>query len=781
MRSRFLTGCLLAGLLSASAAPVSGSELRLDHKLYLPEKMLGEPVLVSVSGAPGASVVLLANLTPDPLFGYGPGLAIGFGADTRVTQLPPIPAGGELHTIMQVPTDADLAGKRYFLVALVQDPSFPFGVDQSNLVRIALRDRQVELAGHALPGFPFFQTVKAVNQGSPVELAIDPNRYPQVVGKSADIYVVAAKSRSGWQTDDTLTDVAGGPLPFSFVAGTVQLNTMTLDTGTLSGDPGGPGLGVGYDVVIDFDRNGRFDGADLMDGLSDEAGFYVVHDLVAPGPLPVTTTEYSVGGAYGTQRTYYPSNIAQLGRLPLVVVSHGNGHKYSWYDHIGEHLASYGYIVMSHQNNTVPGSHTAAVTTLSNTEGILENQGVIDGGALDGHIDADRIVWIGHSRGADGVARAYDDMIDGDYVPVNFSIESIQLISSIAPVDFGGTASSNPHGANFHLWVGGADSDVTGCANANAAQSFHLHDRATNIRQSISLHGAGHGDFHNHTGGAFATGPCLVGRADVHKVMKGYLLALVKHHIEGNIPAKDFLWRQYESFHPIGAPLGNPCVVVDLMFREGSETGKYVIDDFQTNSQIDQSSSGGLVAASVSGLAEGRLDDRNNSFNHDGNAYNGFTMGSTGDSTKGISFQFDGSATQVLAFELPEEDRDFTPFEHLSFRACQQTRHQFTVAEIGDTTFDVALVDVHGNKSVIPIGIYGGGVEEPYQRTRCGNTGAGWNNEFETIRIPVHAFRTNGTPLDLTAIRLVGFLFGPGHGSPAGSIGLDDLELTTRD
>ena len=48
-----------------------------------------------------------------------------------------------------------------------------------------------------------------------------------------------------------------------------------------------------------------------------------------------------------------------LGELPLLVVSHGNGHSFAWYRFLQDHLASYGYIVFSHDNNTLPGIETA--------------------------------------------------------------------------------------------------------------------------------------------------------------------------------------------------------------------------------------------------------------------------------------------------------------------------------------------------------------------------------------------------------------------------------------
>ena len=70
--------------------------------------------------------------------------------------------------------------------------------------------------------------------------------------------------------------------------------------------------------------------------------------------------------------------------------------------HIGYHMASYGYIVMSHQNYTMPGIETCSLTTLGHTDAIIDKQGSIGGGVLNGHIDTHHIVWIGHSRGAEG-------------------------------------------------------------------------------------------------------------------------------------------------------------------------------------------------------------------------------------------------------------------------------------------------------------------------------------------------------------------------------------------
>jgi hypothetical protein len=116
----------------------------------------------------------------------------------------------------------------------------------------------------------------------------------------------------------------------------------------------------------------------MIDGYSNEAGLYVVDDTTQPGSLAVTEIpSYSVGTVFGipsgftNEDLYYPTNIASMGQLPLIVISHGNGHNYQWYDHIGYHMASYGYIVMSHQNATGAGIDSCSLTTTGHTDAII--------------------------------------------------------------------------------------------------------------------------------------------------------------------------------------------------------------------------------------------------------------------------------------------------------------------------------------------------------------------------------------------------------------------------
>jgi len=633
-----------------------------------------------------------------------------------------------------------------------------------------------ELAGNPLGAYPYFEFVRAINADAAVHAAVDPARHPEVVGITAHLYVVSAKSEAEWDSDPLLSDIRpGGPGTVILGGGTVQENTFLLASGGELDADAGTGLGVGYDVVLDLDRNGLLDATDLIDGRGDEAGFYMVHDLTQAGPLPAVSITYS-GGAWLGQKTWYPSGIAAMGQLPLVVISHGNGHNYTWYDYLQEHLASYGFVVMSHENNTQPGIETASTTTLTNTDYFLGHLGTIGGGIFDGHIDGRRITWIGHSRGGEGVCRAYDRLYDNDYLPDHFDLDDIMLVSSISPNDYLGRDLSDPHQVIFHLLQGAADGDNAGWPDRESDAPFHVFERAGGTRQMTHVHGADHNDF-NCCGWNDFTGPpgTEIGRPEAQRVAKAAYLVLLKHYIEGNLPALDYLWRQYEALKPIGV---DGATVVEHEYREGPGEGVFVIDDFQSEPSLNTSSSGGSVSMTVLNAWEGQQDDTDGTFTWDASdPMNGMARGRTDDLAACLVFNWGFGGDRALEFELVPAARNLLSRTWLSFRACQGTRHPDTVDELGDLTFTVTLRDADGTTSSIGIGAYGGGVEEPYQRTGSG-TGAGWQTEFETIRIRLTDFLANGSGLDLSRVEALVFDFGSSHGSTRGRIGLDDLQVS---
>ncbi|HEX5009739.1 MAG TPA: hypothetical protein VFY71_05005 [Planctomycetota bacterium] len=733
---------------------------------------------VTLTGTPGKSAWLLLDVSPGPVTAFAHLLPLGFTPALVIVPLGVVPAGGTIQLGATIPFDTTITGVTVYMVGTVATGAKPSLYDWSNGASLKIVDRNQQLAGNPLATYPDFEYVRAFNANAPVTVTVDPALHPEVAGDTADVYVVAKKTRAQWLFDGTLVDVNGGPRTVVLSGANLQANEVVVANANQLSADAGFGLGVGYDVVVDLDQNGQWDHADLIDGFSDEAGLYRVHDTTLQGPLPVTEAIYS-GGTWLGQDLYYPTNIASLpGKRPLVMVSHGNGHNYTWYDHIGYQLASYGFIVMSHTNNTVPGIEACSETTLTNTDYLLGNLATIEGGVLLGHLDSHRIMWIGHSRGGEGIARAVDKLIDGLYLSPNFTVADIKLLSSMAPTDFLLTASANPHGVPYHLWVGGADNDVSGCPVSDVTQSYHLLDRADGWRMATGLYGVGHGDFHDSTG-SVASGPCLVGKPDTHTIMRGYFVPLAEVFLENNIPGKDFLWRQWEHFRPIGSPDGNPCVVVNLQYQPTTLLpGNFVLDDFQANPSTSVSSSGGAVSGTVTFIAEGRMDDSNSNFTTATGTWNGFTEAAASDTTKGVAFEYNGSSDVYLEFDMPTGTKDVSNFPYFQFRACQVTRDALTIAALQDTTFAVELRDAAGHSSTVDIGAWGGGIEEPYQRTNCG-IGAGWGNEFETIRIRLNDLIHGSSGLDLTHLAAMTFRFGPSFSSPAmGALGMDDLQFT---
>ncbi|MFZ9880992.1 MAG: GC-type dockerin domain-anchored protein [Phycisphaerales bacterium] len=635
------------------------------------------------------------------------------------------------------------------------------------------------LSAVAAGSFPSYFLVNAFNSGATVGFAVDPVRFSDLAGATVDVYLVGDRSAAEWLANPTLNDVRGSfqtaVLPTDPLNPVVSLVNMAS---VLAGNGESPGRPL--DLVIDVDRNGVLSSADLLDG-AEGPGLWYVKDLTGLGPYTYTSissydvNDPDIGDSFELERIYYPTNIASLPPRPLVVISHGNGHQYTWYDYLGFHLASWGYVVMSHQNDTVAGIEAASTTTVEHTESFLAQLGTIGGGVLNGKVDGDRIVWIGHSRGGEGIARGYDRLFDGTFTSPNYQISDIRLLISIAPTDFLGTASSNPHGAPFMLLYGSADGDVCGCPDSDVADSFNIFERAEGLRQSTYVHGADHNDF-NCCGINDFSGPSgtAIGTVEAQRVAKAACLAMIRRVVEDDRSVEEYLWRQYESLRPAGVAASTTVI---QEWKPLASTTK-VIDNFQTNTSTGQSSSGGAVAfAGIAAISESLQNDNNTTFTWaTTDPFNGATRGRTSDLTRALVFEW--NAPSSIEWSVPAALKDFSASAFVSLRAAQGTRHPNTTAQLGDLTFTVAVVDELGVESAVSIGAFAGGVEEPYQRAGFPTTTVvGWQNAMEAIRVPLSAFTANGRPIDLTRVASVVLRFGSGSGSTTGRLVIDDLQV----
>ncbi|MCA9310108.1 MAG: hypothetical protein KDA21_02820, partial [Phycisphaerales bacterium] len=115
---------------------------------------------------------------------------------------------------------------------------------------------RVQLAGHALAAAPGFDWVRAFNVGQDFQVAINPARHPDVIGATFDIYVQPARSAMQWASDMTLTDVRPLPQTETVTGGTIADATFTILQGNFLPGDAGTGIGVGYDIILDMNRNG---------------------------------------------------------------------------------------------------------------------------------------------------------------------------------------------------------------------------------------------------------------------------------------------------------------------------------------------------------------------------------------------------------------------------------------------------------------------------------------------------------------------------------------------
>jgi len=634
---------------------------------------------------------------------------------------------------------------------------------------------EVELAGKPVSGFPTFHWVQNFNADEPVFLAIDGKLHPAINNITADVYVVADKTASGWLLNDTLVDVTnGGQQSFHFTDVNVQSNILQLAAPNELVSYNSAGIGVRYDVVIDVDHNGRLSPADLIDG-GDDAGFYVIHDITQPGSLAITTVDWTQDTTLA-KRMWYPANIQNMGALPLIVISHGWTYNYTHYDYIGAHLASYGYIVMSHWNDVgngdPDGTNTASLSLIAAINHLLANQDTLFGGVLNGKIDSHHMGWLGHSTGGESPVRAFTRLHNGENSSPYFTWNDVSYISSLCPVSWFPDSVVNPYNVNYNQFLGGADTDVSGMPTDNYWQPFTIYERGIGNKHVIYVHGAGHGVFNTDSLNAFQwqSGPDLINRSQLHPIVKAYLLAMSELYCKQNFAGQEFFTRSYSEYHPMNV---DSAVVISNECSEAQSSDKRVIDDFETNDTLTLASSNAVVTSNLQKSYELLMQDFDQTFHYfPSKPANGMTRARFTDSPHCLVIEWDSAG--FVRYTIPDSLHDFSGYVFLSLRACQRTQHPFNVALDSSINFEITITDEAGHSASIMTGDYSP-VIQTYQRS------LGWQNEFCTIRIRLSDFLVNGTQLDLGAVESLEFSFGVPGTSAMGALGIDDIELVKKE
>lgn len=480
----------------------------------------------------------------------------------------------------------------------------------------------------------------------------------------------------------------------------------------------------------------------------------------------IVETSVTNKGSWHKQLIFYPKAKQITEPRPIVIISHGNGHVYTYYTYLQKFLAGHGFITMSHTNETGPGIETAATTTLENTDIFLEELETLDNGALIGKYDPTRIAWIGHSRGAEGVVRAYTRLLDKDFVPENYSSDNILFISSIAPTTFLSAEQVNPEDVNYHMFVGGADGDVSG-APRPIYMSMPIYERAWGNRQLTYVQGAGHNVFNDNSYDE-GNGPNRLARETVHEVSKNYYKALLEVYLNNDQNFLPYFDQHNLVLRPDNIPKN---VIISNEYRlHRKSKNLMVIDDFQTANSPKVASHGAKVSFDVENIIEDVLQDGDQSFNFNNDLMNGLTRYiDQKEAPKGIVFEWENQAAQIN-YNFPKA-LSLKKQKSLTFRVAQISRHPLTVALKDDLTFSVSITDKAGASALLSIEDFGVATL-PYQRD------GGWASEFNTIRMPIKAFKLANKKLNLEQVMNLKFLFGEKNGSPMGRIAIDDIEFT---
>ena len=702
------------------------------------------PVTLAAADGGGAAAVVIVDVV-----GMGPVTLLD--ADGAVLAVPFEVRAGDLPLAL------------YVEGAALGEATLTATVEGCTLPELPLRVVPVApLAGRGRAEAPGFGYDDLFTLGQPLEVALDPAAQPDGFA-GADAWVVPHRSLTEWAADTTLVDVTGAveALDIGDGAPLAEAGRVVWE----GVEPADGAFGARYDVVLDVDRDGAFSAGDRLDQGGEGDGVRVAGDLAVAGPHPVSQVDVS-GGDWLGERVYWPDDLGALGPRPLVVISHGNGHSYDWYDYLGQHLASWGYVVMAHENDTQPGIETASTSTLTNTEWFLTHLDQVGGGTLVDLVDAHRIALIGHSRGGEGVVRAYTRLLDGDDTPDGFGVEDVRVIASIAPTVFNPVTVSDPDLVRYHLLVGSADGDVTGGPESPVAQSFRLYQAAFGTRSSTTVYGASHEDF-NCCGGDDGVGTDQLERDDVQTIAKAYLLAVVAEGVDDDVVARALL-----AGNPMQAPATAFTTTVAATWRPAEGL---TVDDYQQFTDIGSASSNAAVGYDVAALYEGDQDDADLELAWTGDdPMNGMTQADDrGDQGRGVVFEWEAPA--FYGYDLPTSLRDWRAERYLSFNACQGTRHPLTEALAGPLTFSVTLIDGAGVAVTRPIAP-DASVPAPYDR-RFSGEGRGWANTFVTVRMPLVDFTAGGTGLDLGDIQAVTLEFGGEGDTPYGRIGLDDVRV----
>lgn len=695
----------------------------------------------------------------------------------------PLPYGFEDNEA-QALAERDIVGSRRITGLVVREPFWTAKPVLGGCVN------RIPVSGRSVTGAPYFRYSDTFETGTNVYAALDPGIVdPANVGKMCAFYVISNKTAVQWNADNSLTHLAA-------LGGNSAVTKIKLQPGCINANkvlvwPNATMLGE-YDIVADFGNNSpdastfvpdaAYDTPlDIIDGYF-VAGFRVVAD---PGTLSewanvgswnyteatqgsVTVQDeaghYSTPGGFATINTSVPrranvwfpadapgiTNPSQISATktsyPLVVIVHGNGHSYTSYDFLLQHLARNGFVAASvHLNGGMSGLGRANV--------FFQHLPVLQ--TAFGSKLQNKIGVMGHSRGGEAVLKIVRLNQQG---ALGFGID---CVISLGPTDqYGHEVLGPPWATPFFVLYGSRDGDIDGgiwTPGYTVPQTgFALYDRASGApKHMVFVHRASHNGFitvnENFTGEAsFCIDP-----ADQRKITLAYMNAFFRTYLLADTRWEGMFMGEWQP--PSVSAAGTK------LFVQTRQPGQRVVDDFESAPPWSSSSIGGSVTQTglPANPSEGRL--------HHDPATPGIDPKSPDDSN-GQRLRWSGGGR--LEWAIPPGQRDVSSFSAVAVR-IGQTADSANNPLNQPQNLRVALKDGTGNERAVRVGAF---AVLPYPDVRLDNSVT--KSALSTVRIPLDSYTIvcAGQPkVDLTNVVALALTFAE---TATGEVNVEDLEFT---
>jgi hypothetical protein len=261
--------------------------------------------------------------------------------------------------------------------------------------------------------------------------------------------------------------------------------------------------------------------------------------------FPVGHAEYGNGAAVKGS-VYYPaeddgkdtpfnSRLAARGRVPIVVIAHGNHDpadpSYLGYDYFQSALAKMGMIAVSVDCNALNGWASGVANIEDRADLIIDSIKFFQGLDADpasrffGKIDFARLGLMGHSRGGDAVVT----------VPTVIALPGvgIRAVLALAPTNFrfwAGMSTIRPQRYAFMTLLPAGDGDVV---DNNGAQ-FYDQASPDPYKSQLYVHFTCHNLFNRQWTLDEGVGPPRVSRADHERILTAYGCAFFRSRLLGH-------------------------------------------------------------------------------------------------------------------------------------------------------------------------------------------------------------------------------------------------------